>query len=61
MTGVKFVYELETPTAFTFTGANIPTLSGTNNIYADSGDIQSLEYFNDKADDIASMVRLMTR
>ena len=61
MTGVKFVYELETPTAFTFTGANIQTLSGVNNVYADSGDVNALEYFNDKADDIASMVRLMTR
>lgn len=61
MTGVKFVYELETPTSFTFTGANIPTLSGTNNVYADSGDVNALEYFNDKADDIASMVRLITR
>lgn len=58
---LQVVYPLATPTAFTFTGANIPTLSGTNNIYADSGDIQSLEYFNNKADDIASMVRLMTR
>jgi hypothetical protein len=61
MSGVDFICKLATPTAFTFTGANIPTLSGTNNIYADSGDIQSLEYFNDKGDDIASMVRLMTR
>lgn len=46
---------------FTFTGANIPTLSGVNNVYADCGDINALEYFNDKADNIASMVRLMTR
>lgn len=61
MTGIKFVYELETPTTFTFTGANIPTLSGTNNVYTDSGDIISLEYFNNKGDDIASMIRLITR
>jgi len=37
------------------------TLSGTNNIYTDCGDIQSLEYFNNKADDIAALVNLMTR
>ena len=43
------------------TGANIPTLSGLNNIYTDCGDIQSLEYFNENGDDIASLVRLMTR
>lgn len=55
------VYPLATPTTFTFTGANIPTLSGTNNVYADSGDINSLEYFNNKGDDIASMIRLITR
>ena len=61
MANVEILYELATSTAFTFTGANIPTLSGVNNVYADSGDINALEYFNDKADDIASMVRLMTR
>lgn len=43
------------------TGANIPTLSGTNNIYTDCGDIQSLEYFNENGDDIASLVNLMSK
>jgi len=38
-TPVQIVAKLATPTAFTFTGANIPTLAGTNNIYADTGDI----------------------
>ena len=52
---MTIVYKRVTPQSFTFTGANIPTLSGTNNIYADSGDIQSLEYFNDKGDDIAAL------
>ena len=59
--GLQICYDVATPTSLSVSGANIPTLSGTNNIYADSGDVQSLEYFNDKADDIASMVRLMTR
>ena len=53
------VFELQTPTAFTFTGATIPTLSGTNNIYADSGDVQ-VEYFNENADEIAELIRVMT-
>lgn len=43
------------------TGENILTVSGVNNVYADCGDIQSLEYFNNKADDIAAMISLMTR
>ena len=43
------------------TGANIPTLSGVNNIYADSGDVQSLEYFNAGADDIDSLIELENR
>lgn len=43
-TPMQVVYKLATPTAFTFTGANIPTLSGVNNVYADSGDVNSLEY-----------------
>lgn len=54
---LQVVYPLATPTAFTFTGENIPTLSGVNNVYADCGDIQSLEYFNDKADDFADLDR----
>lgn len=43
------------------TGANIPTLPGNNEISTDCGDIRSVEYFNDKADDIAAMISLMTR
>ena len=58
---IQIVYPLATPTSLSVTGANIPTLSGTNNIYTDCGDIQSLEYFNNKADDIAAMISLMTR
>lgn len=61
ISGAKLVYKKLTSTTFNTTPEQITTLSGTNNIYADCGDIQSLEYFNDKADDIASMVRLMTR
>lgn len=60
MTGQTLVYPI-TPTSLSVSGANIPTLSGLNNIYTDCGDIQSLEYFNDKADDIAAMISLMTR
>lgn len=58
---LQVVYPLSTPTAFTFTGANIHTLSGINNVSADCGDINSLEYFNNKADDIAALITLMNR
>lgn len=60
VTGKKIVFTLETPTAFTFTGANIPTLSGVNNVYADSGDVD-LEYFNENADEIAELIRVLTQ
>lgn len=43
------------------TGTNINTFSGVNNIYQSRGDVISLEYFNNKADDIAAMISLMTR
>lgn len=59
-TGSQVVYKTSIPTAITTSGANIPTLSGLNNIYTDCGDIQSLEYFNNKANDIATLIRLMT-
>lgn len=58
---LQVVYGLKTPTSLTVTGANIPTLSGVNNVYSDCGDIQSLEYFNENANDIDSLVNLETR
>lgn len=57
LSGIQLIYKMETPTAFTFTGANIPTLSGVNNVYADSGDVNELEYFNENADEIAELDR----
>ncbi len=58
---IQICYEKATPTSLSVSGANIPTLSGTNNIYTDCGDIQSLEYFNEQADDIDSLVDLEVR
>lgn len=37
------------------------TLSGLNNIFADCGDIKSLEYFNENGNDIDSLVNLENR
>lgn len=60
MAGVKFMYELETPTAFTFTPESIPTLSGVNNIYSNCGDV-AVKYFNENADQMAELIKAMTR
>lgn len=43
------------------TGVNLPTKTGVNKVFADTGNIDLIEYFNDKADDIAAMITLMTR
>ena len=43
MNGVQLCYQLATPISFTFPAVNIPTLNGTNNVWADSGDV-SVEY-----------------
>lgn len=58
---IQIVYPLATPTSLSVSGANIPTLSGLNNIYTDCGDIQSLEYYNNKTDELVNLIRLMTR
>ena len=58
---LQICYEKATPTSLSVSGANIPTLSGVNNVYTDCGDIQSLEYYNNKADELADLIRLMTR
>lgn len=43
LAGVKLVYEIDTPIEYTFTGEEITTLLGYNNIFADNGDI-SVDY-----------------
>lgn len=60
LSGQTFVYPKLTPTNLSVRGTNISTLSGLNNIYADSGDIKEVEYFNNKANDIARMVELIS-
>jgi hypothetical protein len=45
MNGVKLVYELATPITYHLTPAQIRTLVGNNNIWADTGDIIEGKYF----------------
>ena len=59
VTGQKVVYELAEPVVINLTPEQITTLLGLNNIYADCGDIQLLEYFNENADDLAKLIRAM--
>lgn len=44
MNGVKFVYELETPITIQLDSKQIESIIGTNNIYADTGDIIDLKF-----------------
>ena len=60
ISGAKLVYELATPIEIALTPEQITTLSGLNNIYADCGDIQLLEYFNENADEIAELHRSLS-
>ena len=57
VTGQKLVYELATPVIISLTSTvKVKTVSGLNNIYANTGDV-SLEYFIDKADDIEELIK----
>lgn len=46
MNGVQLCYELATPTTYQLTPQQINTLSGVNNVWADSGDV-TIEYYAD--------------
>ena len=56
--GCNLVYELETPVIIPITSSvRVKTLSGNNNIYHNgNGDI-SVNYFTDKADNIAELIK----
>ena len=46
VSGVMLCYELETPTTTTLTPTQVSSLLGSNNIWADSGDIIEGQYFS---------------
>lgn len=56
---LQIVADLIVPVVINLTPEQIATLAGLNNIYADCGDIQLLEYFNENADDLAKLIRAM--
>ena len=47
MDGVQLVYELATPITYNLTPTEIKTLLGSNNIFADTGDVLNAEYTRD--------------
>ena len=53
------VYELATPTEITLTPAEVDTVLGDNNVYADTGDILTLKYFGFNAEDLFRYIRLI--
>jgi hypothetical protein len=49
MNGVQFVYELATPLTYQLTPTQVKSLLGSNNVWADTGKIEELEYFSKEA------------
>ena len=60
MNGVQLVYPLATPVTYQLTPAQVRTLLGLNNIFADTGDI-SLSYFTQNANAINDIAESNTR
>jgi len=46
MSGVQLVYELATPITIQLTPTQVKSLLGSNNVWADTGKIEELEYFS---------------
>lgn len=59
LAGRYIVYELETPVVVTLSPTQVKTILGTNKIYANSGDIDTLIYFNDNARETADVFEAM--
>ena len=60
ITGQSVIYKLATPTTIQLTPAQVKTLLGLNNIFADTGDI-SLSYFTQNANAINDIAESNTR
>lgn len=54
--GFYVVYELAQPLTVQLTPSQLSTLLGTNNIWADTGDILNLEYWNRDAQDLGNAI-----
>jgi hypothetical protein len=52
---ITVIYEVANHETLTTSALSIPTLSGENNIYSNTGDIE-LEYFNENADQTSELI-----
>lgn len=55
LNGLQVCYRKATPTPITTTPEQIPTLSGVNNIFSNTGDVE-IEYFNNNADQTSELI-----
>ena len=58
---LQVLAEMVTPTSITITPNDILTLSGNNSVFFNTYNIKELCYFNNKTDELANLIRLMTR
>lgn len=59
LAGRYIVYELDVPVVIDLSPTQVNTILGTNKIYANSGDIDTLIYFNNNARETADVVDAM--
>ena len=57
MSGVMFVYELATPIEITTTPENLTAISGENNVYADTGDLTEVAYFEHVDNNLIKLIK----
>jgi hypothetical protein len=56
MNGVQLVYKLATPITYQLTPTQVKSLLGTNNVWADTGDVLDAEYIRDATTIINSLI-----
>lgn len=56
MNGVQLVYELANPITYQLTPTAVKSLSGVNNVWADTGDVLAAEYIRDMTTIINSLI-----
>ena len=57
LTGVQLVYPLATPIEITTTPENLTAISGENNVYADTGDLTEVAYFEHVDNNLIKLIK----
>lgn len=60
VSGQKFVYELAQPVTVQLSGVQVASLLGTNTVWSDAGNITSLKYYRQQAQEIISLIQFDT-